>query len=181
LAAGFIGSLAWAGHAGGTPGLSGSIHFTSNIVHLIAAGAWVGGLLPFALLLRTIRSVPRADWGAVAAVATRRFSILGIAAVGTILATGIANSWNLVGSWDALFGTDYGRLLVLKVVLFAVMIAIAAVNRMRLSPKLASGDTLRKLERNSLIEALLGLAILFIVGVLGILAPALHTHASHLN
>jgi putative copper resistance protein D len=181
LAAGFLGSLAWAGHAGGTPGLGGTIHIVSDILHLIAAGAWVGGLLPFASLLKTIRRVPEADWGPVANAATRRFSTLGLAAVGTILATGIVNTWNLVGSRDALIDTDYGRLLMLKAVLFAAMISIAAFNRMRLSPKLASAGTIRKLERNSLIEALLGLTILFIVGALGIVAPAIHSHAGHIN
>ena len=181
LAAVFIGGLAWAGHAGGTPGFGGDIHLTSDILHLIAVGAWVGGLLPFALLLKRIRNAREANWESFATAATRRFSTLGLAAVGTILATGIVNTWNLIGSWDALFDTDYGRLLALKVVLFAAMVSIAAFNRMRLSPKLASDSTIRRLERNSLIEALLGLTILFIVGALGILAPAIHSHAGHLN
>jgi len=181
LAAAFVGSLAWAGHAGSTPGFSGSVHLASDILHLIAVGAWVGGLLPLAFLLRTIRGVQSTDRGAIATTVTRRFSTLGIVAVGTILATGIANTWNLVGSRDAPFDTAYGRLLMLKVLLFATMVSIAMINRVRLSPKLADEGTIQRLERNSLIETLLGLTILFIVGVLGILAPALHSHAGHLN
>jgi copper resistance protein D len=181
LAAGFIGSLAWVGHAGGTIGRAGDFHLASDILHLIAVGAWVGGLLPFAFLLKTFRSQAGAGWVRMASAVTERFSTLGIAAVGTILVTGIINTWNLVGSADALFGTDYGRLLMLKVVLFATMVFVAAVNRLRLSPKLAIEGTIRKLERNSLIETGLGLIILFIVGALGTLAPALDSHAGHMN
>lgn len=171
----------WAGHAGGTLGPTGNIHLGSDILHLIAVGTWVGGLLPFALLMKALRGQAEAGWEPLATATTQRFSILGIVAVGTILATGIVNTWNLVGSADAFLGTDYGRLLMLKIGLFATMVCIAAINRLRLSPKLASEDTLAKLERNTVIEAGLGLAIIFIVGVLGALAPALHSHAGHLN
>ena len=181
LAAGFIGTLALAGHAGGTIGAAGNVHLASDILHLIAVGAWVGGLLPFAFFLKEFRGHTGAAWERMASAGTMRFSTLGTLAVGTILGTGIVNTWNLVGNWDALFDTDYGRLLTVKAVLFAIMVCVAAVNRLRLSPHLAVEGTIRKLERNSLIEALLGLSILFIVGVLGILAPALHSHASHFN
>src|SRR6185437_10963689 len=44
LAAVLLASLAWVGHAGGTPGTDGEIHLTSDVLHLLAAGAWVGGL-----------------------------------------------------------------------------------------------------------------------------------------
>ena len=70
--------------------------------------------------------------------------------------TGVINTWNLVGSVGALFGTGYGRLLMVKVALFLMMLGIATVNRLQLSPRLEVDGTTRKLERNSLIEAGLG-------------------------
>jgi putative copper resistance protein D len=77
--------------------------------------------------------------------------------------------------------TEYGRLLLLKIALFAVMLVVAAVNRFWLTPRLASPrgsepkpDVLRRLTRNSMIEIALALAIFAIVGVLGTLHPAIH-------
>jgi putative copper resistance protein D len=73
----------------------------------------------------------------------------------------------------------------LKIVLFATMLAFAAVNRFRLTPRLAlpSGsaaqlEALRQLTRNSLIEIALALMIFAIVGMLGTLHPAIHTLGS---
>src|SRR4029077_13510431 len=51
VAAGLAGTLAWAGHGNGGAGLAGSIHLAADVLHLIAAAAWVGGLLPLAFLL----------------------------------------------------------------------------------------------------------------------------------
>ena len=88
----------------------------------------------------------------------------------------------LVGSIPALIGTDYGCLLVVKMCLFIAMVCIAAFNRQRLTPRLSSArdgaDAQRQLQRNSLIEASMGVLILFIVGALGTLPPALHAMPS---
>ena len=106
---------------------------------------------------------------------------LGIVSVATLLATGIANSWILVGSFHALLATDYGQLLMLKIGVFATMLVFAAVNRLFLTPQLSvssGNDAQRKalgqLTRNSVIEIALGLIIFSIVGALGMLHPAIH-------
>src|SRR5262249_44170284 len=99
---------------------------------------------------------------------------LGVIGVGTLLATGLGNSLFLVGSVDALVDTDYGRLLILKIALFVAMVAIAAVNRLRLVPRLADGDAMRQLQRNSLAEALLGFVVIAVVAMLGMMEPAMH-------
>src|SRR5260370_923955 len=77
--------------------------------------------------------------------------------------------------------TDYGYLLSLKLVLFFVMLSIAAFNRLSLTPRIVEkpgavqrAAALRRLRNNSLMEAALGLIILFLVGMLGTLPPALH-------
>src|SRR5262249_56858630 len=74
---------------------------------------------------------------ALARDATLRFSTLGLISVGLLIATGIVNGWILAGSVPALIGTGYGRLLLAKVALFFAMVAVAAVNRLRLTPRLA--------------------------------------------
>ena len=106
--------------------------------------------------------------------------MLGVISVATLLVTGIINAWALVGSFDALAATDYGRILMLKIVLFAMMVGVAAINRFWLTPRLAlpAGspmDALREITRNSMIELALGLAIFAIVGALGMMHPAIHS------
>lgn len=178
LAAGLIGTLAWAGHAAGKSSLEGKIHLCADVLHLIAASAWIGALVPLAFLLRAVRGGKNETSVAIGRAAVLRFSTLGIVSVGTLTATGIVNSWVLVGSVAALTDTDYGRLLMVKIALFFIMLSVAAVNRFRLTPRLtqeprtiASRDALRQIERNSLIEASVGALIIVIVAVLGTLPP----------
>lgn len=178
-ALGLAATIAWTGHGGSTAGEAGVLHLTADVLHLTAAAAWIGGLVPLAwLLVETRRDPGRAS---LARNATRRFSTLGIVSVGTLFLTGFVNSWFLVGSFNALLATEYGRLLTLKIGLFVIMVAFAAINRLWLTPQLVfspeSGpqpNSLRQLARNSMIEIGLGLAIYGIVGALGTLHPASH-------
>jgi putative copper export protein/mono/diheme cytochrome c family protein len=177
LAAALLGALALAGHGGATAGSAGVVHLISDAAHAIAAGVWVGGLVPLALLFAAARGAGDAPALAVARDATRRFSTLGLVSVVTLLATGIVNTVFLVGSVPALLGTTYGQLLSAKIVLFLVMVATAALNRLKLTPALARADAanaMRRLQHNSLFEAVLGLGVLAIVGALGAIPPALH-------
>ena len=120
---------------------------------------------------------------AVARAATLRFSTLGLSCVGTLLVTGVVNTWFLSGSVPALLGTLYGQLLLVKIALFATMIAFARVNQRRLLPHLAgvASDAALRLRavgevgRNASIEASLGVFVLAVVGIIGILPPGLHT------
>jgi putative copper resistance protein D len=183
-AAVFAGALAFTGHAIGGQGAEGIVHPAADILHLIAAAAWVGALLPLALLLAAAGSNNSL---AVARAATLRFSMPGVISVGTLLITGMINTWYLAGSIEALTTTFYGQLLLAKIAIFFVMVAIAAVNRQWLTPRLVQNENvhesilaaqgaLRQLRRNALIEALAGLAIICLVAVLGTKPPGIHIH-----
>jgi copper resistance protein D len=176
LAAGLLIAPAWTGHAGATPGAAGQFHLVADVLHLLAAGAWIGSLPPLAMLLAAARRTKEPGWKNIVSGAIRRFSLLGMASVGVLLATGIVNTWYEVGSFANLVATAYGRLIVLKVGLFAAMVAIAAVNRFHLTPRLAAVGAVRQLQRNSLAEAALGFAAVLVVGFLGTMAPASHAH-----
>ncbi len=181
-AAVLAGAIAFTGHAIGAQGAEGLIHPAADVLHLLAAAAWVGALLPLALLLGAAgkeRNSPGTL--ALARAATLRFSALGVISVGTLLVTGIINTWYLVGSVDALTGTLYGQLLMAKIALFLAMVAIAAVNRQWLTPRLAQNESdarqaLARLRRNALVEALAGLAVICIVAEIGTKPPAIHIH-----
>jgi putative copper export protein/mono/diheme cytochrome c family protein len=179
LCAAFIAGLAWSGH-----GAAGSVMETlGDGAHLIAAGGWLGGLVPFVMVMALARGGGTAADACVAGDVTARFSIFGIVMVGILLVSGTLNTWYLVGDVPRLVGTGYGRLLLIKIVLFAAMVAIAAVNRFALMPRLRRADpsvgaTLRALERNGAIEIVLGLIIIAIVGALGTMPPAVHDQPS---
>ncbi len=177
---GLVAGIAWTGHAGSDADWS-NLHLTADVLHLVAAAAWLGGLVPLTLLLSQALRNEADPWASLASQAVRRFSMLGIVSVGTITATGIVNGWILVGSFKALVVTEYGRLLMLKISLFAVMLVYAAINRFWLTPDLALPsdkearlEAMRRLTRNSGIEIALGLIIFAIVGMLGTLHPAAH-------
>src|SRR5204863_3986129 len=82
----------------------------------------------------------------------------------------------------ALVGTPYGQLLLVKLALFAAMLSLAAVNRVRLTPRLLAAPSdhhgvpqpLRRLWRNATCETALGLVVLLVVGALVHLKPGLH-------
>ena len=185
VAAVLVGTLAWAGHAAASAGLEGAIHLPADILHLVAGAAWFGALVPLVLLLRAARRIDDASAFMVARAAVLRFSPLGIASVGTLVITGLVNTWMLAGSVTALVDTDYGHLLLAKVALFFVMLSFGAVNRLWLTPRVVDGSkaaltaqALRRIERNGLIEASLGTIIIVIVGLLGTLPPGLQEQAS---
>jgi len=175
LAVGLIGALALAGHAVGASGSEGFVHPAADALHLVAAAAWVGTLLPLGLLLGA--SGHDAAPVEVVRTATLRFSTLGLVSVATLILTGAVNTWYLAGSIAALTETDYGRLLLAKIALFLGMVVIAAVNRLRFTPRLVQGanvaakDALRQLRRNTFVEVAAGAVIIAIVAILGVSPP----------
>jgi putative copper export protein/mono/diheme cytochrome c family protein len=175
LCAAIIGSLAWTGHGVAGPLLES----LGDAAHLVAAGGWLGGLVPFVVVAAQMRHGRPGACASLAVDVTARFSIFGIVMVAILIVSGIFNTWYLVGDLPRLVGTAYGRLLLIKIALFVAMVAIAVVNRFALMPRLRRADapvemTVRALERNGAIEIALGLAIVGIVSALGTMVPALH-------
>jgi putative copper resistance protein D len=171
-------SLAWVGHAVEGRGPVRLVHQINQMLHLLAAGLWLGGLLPLAWLLGRARSPSGTEWTAIAREVVPRFSQVGYVAVALLAATGALNTLLLVGSTRALVDTPYGRLLGLKILLFLAMVGLALFNRFRLLPRLQrEPQDLRvaaALTRTILCEQGLGLVILAVVSVLGTWPPAIH-------
>ncbi len=169
-AAAFVMTIAFAGHAAATPGRTGLLHLAADMVHLLAAATWLGALPALAIMLTAADQ----DDGARAAAAVRRFSGLGAACVAALAVTGSINTVILVRPLEQLADSGYGRLLLLKVLVFLVMAGIASYNRWRLTPDLRSPPSMRSLRRNAIVETALGLAVLAIVAALGVMQPPLH-------
>ena len=175
-------TLAWAGHAAATQGEEGDVHLAADVVHLLASGIWLGGLVPLAFVLMRARRCPIPICNGIARSAARKFSIVALIAVGILTTTGSVNAWFLVGSVPGLFGTPYGRALLVKISIFLIMIMIGAFNRFQLLPKMLGlpdagnekARTLKWLNLSVLTETVLGLGVLAAVGNLGVVAPASH-------
>jgi putative copper resistance protein D len=147
-----------------------------DALHLFAAGAWIGGFAPLVIFLTRARV--SLSLGRCAAPVLQRFSALSLCCVSGLIVSGICNSWQLVGSIQALFTTPYGWLLLFKLTLFGILICFGARNRFVIKTKLvkaqARSDLLPQLRRNVICEACLGLAVVAIVACLGATPPAQH-------
>lgn len=173
-AAALAASIAWTGHAGAGTGGLGAILIVSDVVHLVAAGLWLGGLPALAfVLIHGWRDPARAE---AATRATLRFSTIAVACVGLLAASGLTNSAILLGWPGDLLASTYGRVLALKVALFATMLILATVNRYRLTPRLPGPRAIRRLTATTLAETGLGAGVVLLVGLLGTLPPASHLH-----
>jgi copper resistance protein D len=189
VAAGFAGALAWAGHGGSTPGRAGDLHVAADVLHLIAAAAWLGGLVPLVLLLGQQPPGANGGWTVFVGHAIRRFSTFGIISVSVLIISGIINAWFLVGDTQALIASDYGRCLLLKLAMFGAMVGLASVNRFGLMPYLqgtAAGlkmdkVTFSRIRRNALVEIALGVAIFGVVALLGSMPPSAEESLMHMD
>jgi len=171
-------TLAWAGHGSATPGELGYVHILADMLHLVAAAAWLGGLLPLVMTLAWILQPAEGDLVLVNLL--HRFSTFGIVAVSGLVVSGTLNTLFIPADVASILSSRYGQLLTVKLVLFLVMIGFAAVNRSKLTPALASAgahgvlraDIARRIRRNTLAELALGIVIVVLTGWLGIMTPA---------
>lgn len=97
-----------------------------TVVHQLAAAVWFGCVAQLLALWRASRkdAEARALWP----IAITRFAWLGVSSVVLLLVTGIPLAWTYIGSWDGLFGTGYGSLVVTKSWLLLVALGFACLN-----------------------------------------------------
>lgn len=168
-----LGSLAWTGHGAAGEGSAGTVQLVGDLVHLMAAGAWLGALVALGMMLwagETVKATHRA---------LARFAAGGTVIVAAVVGSGLVNGLCLVG-WSNLGRlpfTLYGQLLLLKLALVGGMLAVAAINRFRLTPALGTAKSQdvtsarRALSRSLMLETVAAVAILGLVAWLGTLAP----------
>jgi len=179
LGAAACASFAWMGHGAATEGPGRLLHLIADIVHALAAAGWIGALVVFFALLRRPPDDP--PWRGALHQALHGFAGVGSGLVAVLVASGLVNSWFLVGPQriSGLWTTPYGQLLSLKLLLFAGMLGLAAANRFRLTPTLKAaldhgqpaGPALAALRRSLVLETTLAFAVLGLVAWLGTLAP----------
>ena len=160
-------SLGWMGHAAAGEGSLARVHLVADVLHALAACAWLGALAAFLPLALD-------DAGrALLHRALRRFSAIGPALIALLVLTGLVNSWILVGldRLGDLAEIAYGQVLLAKLALFAGMLGFAAANRLRHTQAITDNAPLGAVRRSLAWEASLGLLVLALVAWLGTLAP----------
>ncbi|GLV89703.1 transport integral membrane protein [Streptomyces lavendulae subsp. lavendulae] len=119
VAGGIAATWALSEHA--STGIQPGLAMPADILHMLAVATWLGGL---SALLVSLHKVPGIERSAV-----RRFSNVAFVSVVVLAVTGVYQAWRQTGSWSALTGTEYGRLLLLKVALVAVLLGVAYMSR----------------------------------------------------
>ncbi|MEV7146468.1 copper resistance protein CopC [Streptomyces sp. NPDC093084] len=116
-------ALTWATAEHASAGIQVPLAITSSVLHLLAMSLWLGGLTALLTVLR------RTDAGSLPAAVVTRFSRVAFASVTVLVVTGVYQSWRGLGSWQALTGTTYGRLLLLKIAAVILLLAAASQSR----------------------------------------------------
>ncbi len=157
-----------------------TIPIISDWVHIIGMSFWLGGL-PFLftglLALRTLNDATRTK---LTSLAMEYFSMMALASVAAIGVTGLYAAYLRVGSFQELYASIYGDTLLVKQVFVGLLLALAAVNLLFISPRLkkarlqGASDTalVKHFGQMVLAEIVLGGFLLAIVSVLTYLPPA---------
>lgn len=158
LLIGLVASLPYAGHA--STQHPEAVLVAADVLHVLAAGAWLGGLV---LLVSAFW--PDRDRRTIGAwAATDAFSRLAFPAVLTIVAAGALQSWFYFGGLAGFIETTYGIALLAKIALVAAVVALAASNRRRLRTRDGrSGSLVRSA---MLVEVAAAVAVLAATAVL---------------
>jgi copper transport protein len=166
-----LGTWAWAGHSS-TQRWS-EVGMPVDIAHHAAAALWIAGLLIVGVIAtQQLRSAHLAR-------VVERLSTAASIAVGVIVLTGVVQSLRLVGSPGDLLAADHGKYLALKLVVVAVMLGVAALNRravrngrLRSAGAAGSGVDTPRLRRSILVEFALGLVVIGITSAMVVSPPA---------
>ncbi len=144
----------------------------ADATHLYGVALWIGGLLAVVRVRGWIVRSPSPEFAELVLVGFSRFAFL---AVALVIAAGIALAVILVGSLDALFGTEYGWVVLAKIGLLAPMVTLAALNRRNLRSTPTGphpSRDVRTVTRRVRGEAALGAAVLVVAGLLTTVNPA---------
>ena len=135
----------------------------ADTLHVWAAGAWVGGLF---LVVYVEGRRNAGDVGSLLPTLVPRFSRVALASVAALVSTGLFASWMHVDGVAGLFGTLYGRILLVKVGLFAVVLALGALNFRRLTPRLGEEIGRHAMRRAAAMEIFFACVVLLVSALL---------------
>jgi putative copper resistance protein D len=169
VAGGLLASLAITGHAAMDDGVRGILHRVNDVMHVWAAGAWMGALPVVLLLLPGLKAPATA---AAATQALSRFSTAGHAVVAIVMLSGVASMFLILGGLPADWSYSYQKLLALKILTVAGMAVLAIVNRYVLVPAMRRGPAAAMyFQRLTVMEIAMSAMAVFLVAWFGMLEP----------
>ena len=160
LAVVFVGGLSLSGHDAVDPGSSWKTEI-ADWVHLSAAALWIGALATMAVLL----------WGGAPELrkaAFLRFSRLATLLIALVLGAGVYLSIVRLPHLADLWGTGYGRVLLVKLGLVSLALLWGAFHHFVVRPALERADTgfLSRIGRSLVGESMVGMTVLLLAAIL---------------
>lgn len=153
------------GHASAAEGASRMLLVAADTLHVLAAGAWVGGVMMLALAVLPRASAPDS------ANVVRSFSPWALAGAGTLAATGLVAALAHVAHPLTPWTTRYGRILLLKLALVALIVVLGALNWRRMAPAASRPAGSAALRRSVWLEAIVAIGVLAVTAVLVAVSP----------
>ena len=165
------------GHAGASMDWL-TVSVTADVVHLLAAGAWVGGLVSVILVgLPVTRRHDEADRPARGSSLVRAYHDIALPSVIVVALSGLANSWLRLGNLAALWTSAYGRVLIAKVFLFLIIATFGYYHWRTVVTAGWGAATAGRFRRTALLELLVGALVL--MATAGLISMATPEHAAH--
>ncbi len=153
-----------AGHAGQTS--PAALALALDWTHLVAGSLWLGGLIAVTL---TAARTPAEARLRVLGDAVPRFSIVALASVIVLIASGTGAAILHLPTLDSLWQTSYGKTILVKVAILAVTILVAAVNNRRSVPRLKAAlrddDAAKGSAAIGLLRRVVGVEIALVVAI----------------
>jgi putative copper export protein len=170
------------------PGLTGHasggdsptwITLPADILHVLAAGAWMGTLAVMLYLEYRWRRWSDTDDGAgrpasLLPALIPAFSPVAVAGVATLIVTGVVASWVHLESPGALLSTGYGRVLVAKLGVVVLVLILGALNWKRITLLLVHEEGPHRMRRTAGLELALGAVVLLLTAILVRTSPLGH-------
>ena len=157
---------ALSGHAAAVPRIA-ALTIAADTLHVVGAGGWLGSLLvlvgigvPVALRLA------ENDRGPAVADLVNAFSPTALIFAGLAGATGLFSAWMHLGSVSALWQTDYGRTLLVKLAILSLVAGTGAYNWLKVRPALGDVEGGRRIRRSGSVELAVGVVVLLVTAVL---------------
>jgi len=144
-----------------------------DYVHNLVAGVWIGGIIYFVFtLLPALSQLEETKREKMTFVLIPRFSIAFVIAIGIVIISGPLLMWFLESNMNLIIESIYGKLILIKIAIAAVMIGFGGYFQFRIQKKMESDFRLstfsayKKLKKTLKIDAVLGIALLGIVALL---------------
>lgn len=164
-------TASFSGHPVATPDRA-AVAMALDTAHVLAAGAWLGSLAVLAVagIPAAMALAPPTRGAAVWAVFIR-FSPMALVCAGVLVLSGAMGALLQLGGFGALFASDYGRVLLVKLGAFGFLVAVAAYNWRRMLPQLEVDGGVSRLRSSVRIELVLAVLVLAVTAVLTVTPP----------